>query len=71
MTKTMMHLRTNLRGLRKNFWKNNMSGWFSIEGRSLTDAEVRKMIDYALEHGIKYDCDIDGDEIKKLLGWED
>ena len=71
MTKTTMHLRTNLRGLRKNFWNRNMSGWFSIGGRDLTDSEAKKMIEYALDHGIEYDCDLDANEIKKHLGWED
>ena len=47
-----------------------MSGWFSIGGRELTDVEARKMIEYALDKGIVYDCDVDADEIKKLLGWE-
>lgn len=70
MAKTRMHLRTNLRGLRKNFWRKNLSGWFAIDGRELTDAEARKMIEYALEHGIEYDYDLDADEIVKLLGWE-
>lgn len=67
MTEITMHLRTNLRGLRKNFWKQNMAGWFSIGGRELTNVEAHKMIEYALEHGIEYDSDIDADEIKKLL----
>lgn len=71
MAKKTIHLRTNLIGLRKNFWHKNLSGWFAIGGRDLTDLEARKMIEYALEHGIEYDCDVDVDEIKKLLGWED
>jgi len=66
-----MHLRTNLRGIRNNFGDENLSGWFSIGGRDLSDAEARKMIEYALEHGIEYDCDIDAGEIKEYLGWKD
>lgn len=66
-----MHLRTNLTGLRKNFWHKDLSGLFAIGGRDLTNLEARKMIEYAVEHGIEYDGDVDDDEIKKLLGWED
>jgi len=71
MAHQTMHLRTNLRGIRNNFWDKNLSGWFAIGGRDLTDEEARKMIEYALEHGIEYDSDIDANEIKKHLGWED
>lgn len=71
MTTIKRHLRTNLIGIRKNFWGKNMAGWFAIGGRELNNAEAHKMIEYALAHGIEYDCDIDADEIKKHLGWEE
>lgn len=71
MTIEKRHLRTNLRGLRNNFWDRNMNGWFSIGERELTNEEAHKMIEFGLANGIEYDCDIDAEELKKHLGWKD
>ena len=68
---TKLHLRTNLKGLKRNFWKKNMQGWFSMGGRELTNAEAHKMIDFGIANGVEYDCDIDGEALAKHLGWEE
>ena len=34
-------IRTNLNGLKKWCWKKNLKGFFSFEGRMLSDKEVR------------------------------
>ena len=65
------HIRTSLKGLRKNFWNKNMNGWFSLGGRELTNVEAHMMIEFGLAHGCEFDTDIDGDELFKHLGWKE
>ena len=65
------HIRTSLKGLRKNFWHKNMNGWFSMGGRDLTNEEAHKMIEFGLANGVEFDSDIDGEALAKHLGWKD
>lgn len=63
-----MNLTTNLKGFKKLFWKKNLKGYFSFEGRELTDAEIRHLFNYAITKGYKRDVDIPEYEVKVLLG---
>lgn len=51
MTTVKIEMKTNLKGLKKWAWRKNLRGFFSFGGRSLTDAEVRKVVEYGIAHG--------------------
>lgn len=52
-----------------HYWKRNLGGLFVVGGRQLTDAEARKVVNYAIEHGYKYSSDIPDSEVASVLGW--
>lgn len=58
---------TNLKGLKKWAWRKNLSGFFSFEGRMLSDKEVRAVVEYAISNGYEYDCDIPNEEVIEVL----
>lgn len=58
---------TNLKGLRKWAWRKNLAGFFSYDGRELSDAEVRAIVEYGIEKGYETEADIPGTEIDKIL----
>lgn len=60
----------SLQGIRKFAWRKNLSGFFSISGRSLTNTEVRKVVEYGIAKGYATNEDIPSEEVIKLLGWE-
>lgn len=60
-------IKTSLNGLKKWAWKKNLSGFFSFEGRMLSDKEVRAVVEYAISNGYEYDCDIPYEEVREVL----
>lgn len=60
-------IRTNLKGLKKWAWKKNLKGFFSFEGRMLSDKEVREVVEYAISKGYEYDSDIPDVEVRQVL----
>ena len=60
-------LRTNLKGLKKWAWRKNLSGYFSVNGKELSDNQVRKMVEWAIKKGYEYDADIPENEVIELL----
>ena len=60
-------IKTNLKGLKKWAWKKNLKGFFSINGKELTDAQARTMVEWAISKGYEYDADIPEDEVIELL----
>ena len=60
-------VKTNLKGLKKWAWKKNLSGFFSFEGRMLSDKKVRAVVEYAISKGHEYDCDIPDEEVREVL----
>jgi tRNA U38,U39,U40 pseudouridine synthase TruA len=60
-------VKTNLKGMKKWAWRKNLNGFFSVNGQGLTDAQVRKMVHWAIEKGYEYDADIPVQEITDLL----
>lgn len=60
-------VKTNLKGLKKWAWRKNLSGFFSFEGRMLSDEEVRAVVEYAISKGYEYDCDIPDEEVREVL----
>lgn len=60
-------VKTSLNGLKKWAWKKNLRGFFSFEGRMLSDKEVRAVVEYAISKGYEYDCDIPEEEVREVL----
>lgn len=59
-----------MRGLKK--WidahpRKNLRGFFTINGRDMTDAEVRRVVSYAVEKGYETEADIPSTELAELL----
>lgn len=68
-TKTFK-IRTCMRGFKK--WmdahpRKNLNGFFSVDGRDMTDAEVRRVVSYAVEKGYETEADIQSAELAELL----
>lgn len=64
---TISTLKTNLKGLKKWAWRKNLDGFFSIDGKELSDKQVRTVVEWAIKKGYEYDVDIPGDEVIELL----
>ena len=60
-------VKASLKGLKKWAWKKNLRGFFSFEGRMLSDKEVREVVEYAISKGYEYDSDIPDVEVKEVL----
>lgn len=60
-------IKTNLKGLKKWAWRKNLKGFFSVCGKELSDAQVRRMVEWAIAKGYEYDVDIPENEVIKLL----
>ena len=60
-------VKTSLKGLKKWAWRKNLNGFFSFEGRMLSDKEVRSVVEYAISKGYEYDCDIPEEEVREVL----
>ncbi len=60
-------IKTSLKGLKKWAWRKNLKGFFSINGKELSDAQVRTMVKWAIAKGYEYDADIPEDEVIKFL----
>lgn len=60
-------VKTSLKGLKKWAWRKNLSGFFSFEGRMLSDKEVRAVVEYAISKEYEYDCDIPAEEVREVL----
>lgn len=67
---TKMQLHTNLQGLKKWAWRKNLRGYFILNGRELTDKEVRMIVEYGISKGYRTEGDIPDDEVLQVLGWE-
>lgn len=62
-----MKMTTNLAGLKKLAWKKNLRGYFTHGGRELSDAEVRRVVEYGISKGYRTEADIPEDEVERLL----
>lgn len=63
-------IKTSLKGLKKWAWRKDLSGFFSVNGKELSDSQVRKMVNWAIDKGYEYDADIPHDEVVGLLNLE-
>lgn len=60
-------IKTNLKGLKKWAWRKNLRGFFSVNGKELSDDQVRTMVEWAIAKGYEYDADIPEDKVIELL----
>ena len=63
-------IRTCMRGFKQ--WmdahpRKNLRGYFSVDGRDMTNAEVRRVVSYAVEKGYETEADIPSEELDQLL----
>lgn len=58
---------TNLINFKHDMWEENLGGMFSFNGRYLSDIEVRKLIDYAINHGYVYSSDIPAHVVESVI----
>lgn len=63
-----MKMATNLAGLKRFAWRKNLRGYFIHNGRELSDAEVRRVVEYGISKGYRTEADIPEDEVNQLLG---
>lgn len=68
--KKTFKIRTSMRGFQQ--WmdehpRQNLTGFFSYNGRDMTDAEIRRMVSYAVENGHETDADIPSEELARIL----
>ena len=47
--------------------RKNLRGYFSVDGRDMTNAEVRRVVSYAVEKGYETEADIPSEELTQLL----
>ena len=68
-TKTFK-VQTCMRGFKK--WmdahpRRNLRGYFTVGGRDMTNAEVTRVVSYAVEKGYETEADIPSEELAQLL----
>ena len=59
----------SLQGIRKHLWKKSLYRFFTVNGRYLTDDEVRKVVEYGISKGYETNKEFTDEEIINLLGW--
>ena len=69
--KQTVTLKCNLKGLKRNWWHKNLSGFFDINGKPLSDSQVRKLVNWGIEHGCETEHDIPTDKIAEILGLQE
>lgn len=67
-------MRTSMIGLKR--WmdahpRKKVNGYFSVNGRDLTDAEVRRIVSYAVDKGYETEADIPSEELAQLLNMKE
>ena len=67
---TIHKVSVSLQGIKKFVWRKNLNGFFCVNGRCLTNAEVRKVVEYGIAKGYETNEDIPTEEVIELLGWE-
>lgn len=45
---TTVQVTTNLQGLKRNYWRKNLNGFFTIGGKPLSDSHVRKLVNWGI-----------------------
>lgn len=64
---TTVQMTINLQGLKRNYWRKNLNGLFTVDGKPLSDSQVRKLVNWGIEHGCRTEADIPEDKIAEIL----
>lgn len=67
---TVHRVAASLQGIRIHLWRKNLNGFFMVNGRYLTDDEVRKVVEYGISKGYETNKEFTDEEIINLLGWK-
>lgn len=65
-----MKMHTSMKGLQKwihNHPRNSVAGYFTVYGHFLTNREVKRMVDYAVQKGYETEADIPESEYNNFL----
>lgn len=62
-----MKMTVNLQGLKRNAWRKNLTGFFTINGKPLSDSQVRKLVNWGIEHGCRTNEDIPSEKIMEII----
>lgn len=58
----------NLAGLKRNYWHRNLKGFLCLgDGTELSDAQVRRIVEYGIKNGYRTEADIPKNAIEHLL----
>lgn len=61
-------VKCSLEGLRKSvFWRKNLNGFFEIDGKPLSDKQVRLLVEIGISRGYETEADFSDAEIKEIL----
>ena len=63
-------LKVNLAGLKRHSCRKDLSGYFTVNGKPLSDSQVRKLVNWGIEHGCRTEADIPSDKIVSILSEE-
>ena len=47
--------------------RKNLRGYFTVDGRDMTNEEVRRVVSYAVEKGYETEANISSEELNQLL----
>lgn len=64
---TTVKVTTNLQGFKRNWWHKNLDGFFTVNGKPLSDSCVRKLVNWGIEHGCRTEADIPAEKIAEIL----
>ena len=61
-------MKTNLKGFKANCWEfEDLTGLFNYDGRSMTDKEIRAVVEWGIQHGYETDADIPPEIVEKII----
>ena len=62
-------VRTCMAGVKKWCWRKNLKGFFTHNGKDLSDQEVRNLVNYCIDKGYETDGDLPEEEIEQALNY--
>ena len=61
-------IKTNLKGFKEDYWHKDLTGFLIFDGLELSDRAIRRIVDWGIANGYKYDTDIPADKVIELIG---
>ena len=61
-------MKTNLKGFKANCWEfEDLTGLFNYDGRSMTDKEIRAVVEWGILYGYETEADIPPEMVEKII----